>query len=339
VVGFSWSADDSSLVVSELFKDGLGLAEINVKDGSSRRLDFAENATWPTVSPAGEKLAYSFAFGDSSLWRMDLRHLQSAATEPIKSTQGHEAAEYSPDGRQIAFVSSRAGPGDIWMSDADGGNLVQLSKSIVNPGNPRWSPDGTKIAFDSSAPGDREIYVVEVSERLPRKLATNLRNIATPSWSRDGKWIYIRSYESMGEKIHRCASAGGNAVALGGEFDATSPQESFDGSLLYFAVRPANTTLSRISLTGDFQISPVEGLPPISRANLYTVVQGGIYFVPTDAPRTLRYFDFASRKVSDVFHLQNDFAQGLSVSPDGRSLVYSQIDDENSDIMLVDHFH
>jgi Tol biopolymer transport system component/DNA-binding winged helix-turn-helix (wHTH) protein len=338
-VGFSWSADDSSLVISELFKDELGLAEINLKDGSSRRLDFAETASWPTVSLTGEKLAYSSAFGNSSLWRLDLRHPQTPAAELIKSTQGHEAAEYSPDGRQIAFISSRAGPWDLWMSDADGGNLVQLSRSIVNPGNPRWSPDGTNIAFDSSLPGDREIYVVDVSGGVPKRLATNLRNIATPSWSRDGKWIYFRSYEALGEKIYRCAATGGNAVALGGEFDATAPQESFDESLLYFAVRPANTTLSTISLTGDFQISPVEGLPPIFRANLYTVVQGGIYFVPADAPRTLRYFDFASRKVSDVFHLRKDFAQGLSVSPDGRWLLYSQVDDENSDIMLVDHFN
>jgi Tol biopolymer transport system component/DNA-binding winged helix-turn-helix (wHTH) protein len=338
-VGFSWSADDSSLVVSELFEGQAGLAEINVKDGSSRRLDFAENASWPTISLAGEKLAYSVATGNSSLWRKDLRHPHFPATELIKSTQGHEAAEYSPDGRRLAFISSQAGPWDLWMSDADGGNLVQLSKSITNPNSPRWSPDGKKIAFDSSQSGNREIYVVDVSERFPRKLDTNLRNIATPSWSRDGKWIYIRSYEAMGEKIYRCAATGGNAVALGGAFDATYPEESFDGSVLYFALRPANTELNKISLAGDFQISPVEGLPPISRANLYRVVQGGIYFVPSDAPRTLRYFDFASRKVSDVFHLQNDFAQGLSVSPDGHSLVYSQIDDENSDILLVDHFH
>jgi Tol biopolymer transport system component/DNA-binding winged helix-turn-helix (wHTH) protein len=338
-LGFSWSADDNSLVISELFEDEPGLAEINLKDGSLRRLDFAGTASWPTVSLAGEKLAYSSTSGNSSIWRMDLRHPQSPATELIKSTQGHEAAEYSPDGRQIAFISTRAGPWDIWMSDADGGNLVQLSKSIANPGTPRWSPDGTKIAFDSNLHGNREVYIVDISERLPKKLLTNLRNIATPSWSRDGKWIYVRSYEAMGEKIYRCAVTGGNAVALGGGFDATFPQESFDGSLLYFALRPVNTDLHKISLNGDFQISEVRGLPPIFRANLYEVVQSGIYFVPADAPRSLRYFDFASRKVSDVFHLEKDFAQGLSVSPDGRWLLYSQVDEKNTDIMLADHFH
>lgn len=73
-------------------------------------------------------------------------------------------------------------------------------------------------------------------------------------------------------------------------------------------------------------------------ANLYTVVQDGIYFVPANAPRSLRYFDFASKKISDVFNLPNDFAQGLSVSPDGHSLVYSQVDGANSDIMLVDNY-
>lgn len=338
-VGYSWSADDRTLVVSQLNADGLELGEINVKDGSLHPLDFAENASWPTVSLAGEKLAYSTTTGNSSLWRKDLRHPQSPATELIKSTQGHEGAEYSPDGKQMAFISSRAGPWDLWMSDADGGNLAQLSRSIASPGNPRWSPDGKKIAFDSSLPGDREIYIVDVFERVPKKLVTKLRNIATPSWSRDGKWIYFRSYEALGEKIYRCDAIDGNAVALGGAFDATSPQESFDGGSLYFAVRPANTELKKISLTGDFQISAVAGLPPISRANLYTVVQGGIYFVPADAPRSLRYFDFATRKISDVFQLESNFAQGLSVSGDGRSVVYSQVDDENSDIMLVDHFH
>jgi Tol biopolymer transport system component/DNA-binding winged helix-turn-helix (wHTH) protein len=339
VVGFSWSADDSSLVISEQFKDDLGLAEINVKDGSSRRLDFAETASWPAVSLAGDKLAYSSAFGNSSLWRMDLRHPQSPATELIKSTQGHEAAEYSPDGRQIAFISSRAGPWDIWMSDADGGNLVQLSKSIVNPGNPRWSPDGTKIAFDSRRPGDREIYVVDVSERVPKKLAANLRNIATPSWSRDGKWIYFRSYEAFGEKIYRCPAAGGNAVTLGGTPDSTSPQESFDGNVLYFANRPANAGLSKISLNGAFAESAVEGLPPVYRANLWAVVPGGIYFVPTDAPRSVRFFDFSIKQIRNVFEAKKNFGGGLSISADGRWLLYSQVDAENSDILLVDHFH
>jgi len=62
------------------------------------------------------------------------------------------------------------------------------------------------------------------------------------------------------------------------------------------------------------------------------VVPGGIYFVPADAAKSLRYFDFATKQIREVFRLDKDFAAGLSVSPDGRWLPYSQVDEENSDI-------
>jgi Tol biopolymer transport system component len=224
------------------------------------------------------------------------------------------------------------------MADVDGTNLVQLSKPISNASTPRWSPDGKTVAFDSGESGDRAIYLVDVSERLPRRLATNIRKISSPSWSRDGKWIYFRAYEAKGEKIYRCPVNGGNAVPVSEQADSTFPQESVDGTVLYFAVRPANTELRRVFLTGAFPETVVEGLPSILNANLWTVVEGGIYFVPADAPRSLRYFDFASGKVRKIFQLEKDFAAGLSVSPNGRWLLYSQIDQQNSDILLIDHF-
>jgi len=52
----------------------------------------------------------------------------------------------------------------------------------------------------------------------------------------------------------------------------------------------------------------------------------------------VQYFDFSTRQIRPVFEVQNDFGgglSGLSVSPDGRWIMYSQIGDVNSDIMLV----
>jgi hypothetical protein len=69
------------------------------------------------------------------------------------------------------------------------------------------------------------------------------------------------------------------------------------------------------------------------------VVPGGIYFVPTDAPRSVRFFDFSIKQIRNVFEAKKNFGGGLSISADGRWLLYSQVDAENSDILLVDHFH
>jgi hypothetical protein len=79
-------------------------------------------------------------------------------------------------------------------------------------------------------------------------------------------------------------------------------------------------------------------LPRLSNSRLWTLSPGGIYFVPADAPRSLRYFDFASRQIRPIFEVDNDFDSGPSVSPDGRWILYSLVGDVNGDIMLIDHF-
>jgi hypothetical protein len=81
-----------------------------------------------------------------------------------------------------------------------------------------------------------------------------------------------------------------------------------------------------------------DGLPRVSNSGVWALSSGGIYFVPAEAPRSLRYFDFATRQVRPIFEVDKFFGSGLSVSPDGRWILYSLVGDVNSDIMLDDHF-
>ena len=139
--------------------------------------------------------------------------------------------------------------------------------------------------------------------------------------------------------VYRCPASGGDAVALSKDVDGINPQESFDGKTVYFASHEEKSTLKKVALPGQPGTeSEVEGLPRLSSSGLWTLSPGGIYFVPADAPRSLRYFDFASKQIRPIFEVDKDFSSGLSVSPDGRWIVYSQDGDTNSDIMLVDHF-
>jgi hypothetical protein len=76
----------------------------------------------------------------------------------------------------------------------------------------------------------------------------------------------------------------------------------------------------------------------IRDAELWTLSRSGIYFVPDESPGSLRFFDFVTRQIRPIFEVDKDFSDGLSVSPDGRWIIYSQRGEESGDIMLVDHF-
>ena len=64
-------------------------------------------------------------------------------------------------GKRIAFDSNRDGDYEIFVMDADGSHVQQLTDNFVYDGEPVWSPDGKRIAFDSDRYGDYEIFVMD----------------------------------------------------------------------------------------------------------------------------------------------------------------------------------
>jgi Tol biopolymer transport system component/DNA-binding winged helix-turn-helix (wHTH) protein len=339
--GLTWSADDKKLIYSRWYGySGGQFSEVAVADGSEKRLALEEGGELPTVSPKGDKLAYSSVSISSNFWRRDLLHPASPAVDLIPSSRAQFDGQYSPDGKRIAFTSARSGLQGVWISSDDGSNLVQISNPNYASGSPQWSPDGSRIAFDS-LPHDRwEIYVADVAERKPRKLITNISGVIRPYWSRDGKWIYFRSDEAGRTGVYRCPATGGDAIALSQDIGAVNPQESFDGKTLYFASQRTKSALKRLDLSGQPGTeSEVDGLPRVRDSKVWVLSSGGIYFVPAEAPRSLRYFDFTTRQVRPIFEVDQDFNSGLSVSPDGRWILYALEGGSTGDIMLVDHFH
>jgi hypothetical protein len=139
--------------------------------------------------------------------------------------------------------------------------------------------------------------------------------------------------------VYRCPASGGDAVLLSKGAEAINPRESFDGKTVYFASNYDKSTLTQVALPWQPGTkSKVDGMPLIKNAELWTLSRSGVYFVPAEASRSLRYFDFATRQIRPIFEVDKDFVSGLSLSPAGRSIIYSLVGDVNSEIMLVDHF-
>jgi dipeptidyl aminopeptidase/acylaminoacyl peptidase len=99
---------------------------------------------------------------------------------------------WSPDGKQIAFISNMSGRNNLWLVPAEGGWPVQLTVSDQRQTAPAWSPDGKWIAYQSDYDGDERWDIFLVSPKTGKVVnLTSTREIAemNPTWSPDGRYL------------------------------------------------------------------------------------------------------------------------------------------------------
>ncbi len=123
----AWTGDDKYLILARELDPGPELNELRVSDGAMRKLSLSLGGNWPAISRDGRKLAFSASMGHVNIWRRDLLHPEAAPVQTYTSTLDQNGAQYSPDGKHVAFDSARSGLWSVWMADTDGSNLVQIS--------------------------------------------------------------------------------------------------------------------------------------------------------------------------------------------------------------------
>ncbi len=338
LTGPLWSGDDKSLIVAEVTAKGNEFDEVRVRDGELHKLSITAG-DWPAISRDGRKLAFSVSDNHVNIWRKDLQHPEAPAVQMYISTRQQDNGQYSPDGNHVAFGSTRSGTPGVWVADTHGSNLVRISQEGP-AGYPRWSPDSQKIAFEMIGPsGHFGVYTVDLSDRVLHKLQTNVREANRPFWSHDGKWIYFRGFEGVGRQLYRCPAGGGDATLLAASQDLRTPIESSDGKVLYFPWRFGDANIMMLALDRpDATPQPVPQMPEISHEAQWAVLPDGIYFSRRENPRSICFYDFATRQAREIFRADKDLAEGMSISPDRRYMLYSQMDEHNTDIMLVSNF-
>jgi Tol biopolymer transport system component/DNA-binding winged helix-turn-helix (wHTH) protein len=351
IVGFAWTSDSRAIVFASRRGGSIyHLWRIPAAGGVPERVPgIGQRVLSPAVASRGNRLAYVQSMDDMNIWRLELDPAgRAGALAPlISSTLSDNGPEYSPDGSKIVFASNRSGDFGIWVCDRNGSDPVQLVNGGTNlTGTPRWSPDGRWIAYDSrsSEPGhegDADIFMIGAAGGTPRRLTREAGENVAPNWSRDGKWIYFGSSRGGDMQVWKVALEGGQTlqVTRHGGFEGL---ESTDGKIFYYAKGRSIPGIWQIPVAGGEETLVLDRhLAGYWR--LWTAVEKGIYFATAFKPSepAIEFFDFASGKVTQVAALRKPLSRsepGISVSLDRRWLLFTQMDQSGSDIMLVAGF-
>ena len=142
-------------------------------------------------------------------------------------------------------------------------------------------------------------------------------------------------------QVWKMPSEGGQALQVTKKGGFVS-QESPDGKFLYFAKGRGAAGVWRVPVGGGEEVPVLEQVRA-GYERFWAVREKGIYFAYPGEPHhpAIGFFNFSTRRIIPLANLEKDLPPNygtLAISPDGRWILYSQIDHQGSDIALVENF-
>jgi Tol biopolymer transport system component len=302
------------------------------------------DATVFTANRDTTGILYAREVFDPNIWLLDRQRDGSVATRVFApSTWIDLNPQFSRDGSRVAFESSRTGNLEIFTAREDGSHAVQLTSMGGPPtGSPSWSPDGRSIAFNSGAAGRSHVYIIQSEGGSPRRLTADEENESLPTWSSDGRWIYFGSDKGRAGQIWKVRVPEQGSAPRGSAIQVTRnggirALESHNGKMLYFSkAGRAGISLWQMELaTGEER----EILRSLNDPVAFALSPNGIFFVPRTnlaSAGSIQFFAFTDHSTRTVARLSKPIMGGMSAHPNGRLLLYSQVDREETDLILAE---
>lgn len=227
----------------------------------------------PSWSPDGSEIAFAVNSYDDphpegGNW--DIYVAGASGSDPQRLTTDHvdHSPAWSPDGTQIAYVHGYGDDQQIWVMNADGSGMRELTSSHGFHSFPTWSPDGTQIAYVAFDGTNANIYVMNADGSGSHRVTDDPAHEDAPAWSPDGRLIAFTSEGGSRDPGIYTMSPDGTGV--------TELAQDPDPANLGIAWSPDGAKMALVSIRGPGYDRNIYVLDLASRV-VTTVGQPGAY--------------------------------------------------------------
>jgi Tol biopolymer transport system component len=325
--------------------------------------------SWPTWSFDGKWIAFiSSRSGDSEIWVTGISHDGNPEGEPLQIFKGFSGSNsfynWTIDGK--IGMSQSAPVSNIFIRELQTGKETQLTNILTLESHPRWSPDGGQIAFISSRDGESDLWTIPSEGGESNKVTVNMPNpnaiphyISRPSWLPDGKSLVFGGIFGEDRGIWTVPAKGGIPEKMKSDFGPLieNCDVSPDGAFItfdYVGVKEGNPIKNSRNPERDIYVIPFKGGSP-QRITMMT--KSGLSFIspcwsPDGKMIAFRSTDeFEGNEGKNAVELWVcKFPEGepiaitekmkgnipcLSWSPDGKTIIFSVVEDNKFQICTV----
>ncbi len=172
----------------------------------------------------------------------------------LESSEPLMSPAWSPDGKQLAYVSFEGGNSSIYIQDILSGRREQVAAHAGINSAPAWSPDGARLALTLSKDGNPEIYILHLADRSLQRITRNRAIDTEAAFSPDGAKLVFTSDRGGSPQIYEVSALGGTArrVSFGGSYFAR-PSYAPDGkSIIMVHGKERRYRIAMLDLENDY---------------------------------------------------------------------------------------
>ncbi len=186
------------------------------------------------ISPNAEMLVFQEREGDSS--KLVLRGIDGALIAEITPLQSYNGrATWSPDSKQLSYISDRDGNNEIYLYDIPSQSTKRLTTNTSNEKYMAWAPDGSQLAFttqyyEEGEPDRNDVFVMNLINGEVRKITDNPYDDGEITWSPNPDRIAFHSKRDSVHHIYTMNVDGTDVIQI-------SSQHSYHGEPVWVATK------------------------------------------------------------------------------------------------------